>query len=103
METVWIAHPKLDSPAVEVPASSLPLHQRAGWEQTEAPPPPPLPDPDPAPGPDPDSDADPDADPGPDPGDTPSDQTSEAPAAAGASALPDESPRRRRTTTRGDE
>jgi len=85
METMWIAHPKLDSPPVEVPASALAQHQRAGWEQTEAPPPPPLPEPDPG------------------PDDNPSEKTSGAPADAGASALQDASPSRRRTTTRGDE
>ncbi|MCW2767775.1 MAG: hypothetical protein JWO11_3734 [Nocardioides sp.] len=89
METVWIAHPNLGDRKVEVPVSALPHHQRAGWEETDAPPPPPLPEPDP--GPDDD------------PPDKTADQTDGAPADAGASSLPDESPRRRRTTTRGDE
>lgn len=84
MDTVWISHPHLEG-AVEVPATSLAQHQRAGWEQTDPPPPPPPPE----------------LDPGPD--DTPSDQTSEAPAPAGASALPDESPRRRRASTKEGE
>ena len=56
MDTVWISHPHLEG-AVEVPASALAQHQRAGWEQTDPPPPPPPPE----------------LDPGPD--DTPSDQT----------------------------
>jgi hypothetical protein len=78
METVWISHPHLDDRKVQVPASSLPHHQRAGWEETDPPPPPPLP-------------VRKDAE-----------ETTEAPATAGASALPDESPRGRRTTTKGD-
>lgn len=88
METVWISHPNLDDRKVEVPASALPHHQRAGWVETDAPPPPPLPEPDPGPGEDP-------------PSENP-DQTSGAPADAGASALP-ESPRRRRASTKEDE
>ncbi|MEV1245085.1 hypothetical protein [Nonomuraea sp. NPDC049750] len=36
METVWISHPRLEG-RVEVPASSLPHHQRAGWELVAAP------------------------------------------------------------------
>lgn len=36
MDTVWIAHPKLEG-KVEVPASALPHHQRAGWELVAAP------------------------------------------------------------------
>lgn len=103
METVWISHPRLDG-KVEVPASSLQHHQRAGWEL--------------APAPDRrpetiqaliDGGWDPDeakaaveaADP-PDPPPT-TEETSEAPATAGASALPDEKSPRVRRTTRGDE
>lgn len=38
METVWISHPKLtDRDPVEVPASALQEHQRAGWELVAAP------------------------------------------------------------------
>lgn len=81
MDTVWIAHPKLEGRKVEVPASALPEHQRAGWEETEPPPPPPLPEPDPDPDPDPDQ----------------SEETTEALATAGASALP-KTPRARRST-----
>ncbi|HEY9375042.1 hypothetical protein [Streptomyces sp.] len=36
METVWISHPRLEG-KVEVPASSLSHHQRAGWELVAAP------------------------------------------------------------------
>jgi hypothetical protein len=36
MESVWISHPRLEG-KVEVPASSLPHHQRAGWELVAAP------------------------------------------------------------------
>lgn len=83
-ETVWISHPKLDDRKVEVPASALQHHQRAGWELTDPPPPPPLPEPDP----------DPDL-----PTEEPTDQ---APAdTAGASSLPETGSRVRRTT-KGD-
>lgn len=86
MDTVWIKHPRLpDNAPVEVPATALAEHQRAGWEQTEAPPPPPPP----LPEPDPDPDAP--------TTDQPTDE--EAPADAGASALEDQSPRRRRAST----
>lgn len=38
METVWISHPRLDDrDPIEVPASALPHHQRAGWELVAAP------------------------------------------------------------------
>lgn len=83
METVWISHPNLDG-KTEVPAVALAQWQRGGWERTEPPPPPPLPEPDPGPDDNPPT-------------------TSEAPATAGASALQDASPSRRRATTRGDE
>ncbi|WP_433520145.1 hypothetical protein ACQP2T_63435 (plasmid) [Nonomuraea sp. CA-143628] len=101
METVWISHPKLPDRKVEVPAESLPQHQRAGWELTATP------DTRPATiqalidgGWDPDeARAAVDAampDPPPD-----GDQTSEAPEdTSGASSLP-ETPRARRST-KGD-
>lgn len=73
---VRIRHPELDGRVVSVPASAVPHHQRAGWEIADPPPPDPEPD----------------------------QHDNEAPAGAGASALqPDESPKRRRATTRGDE
>lgn len=37
MDTVWIAHPRLPDRQEEVPASSLPFHQQAGWELVDAP------------------------------------------------------------------
>ena len=38
MDTVWISHPRLgDRDPVEVPASALQEHQRAGWELVDAP------------------------------------------------------------------
>ncbi|GII88281.1 hypothetical protein Ssi03_62710 [Sphaerisporangium siamense] len=78
METAWIKHPRIDDGqrVIEVPESAVPHHQRAGWERTDPPPPPPEDDP-----------------------------QDEAPADAGASALkdPDQTPRRRRTTSRGDD
>ncbi len=121
MDDVWIKHPLLpDSPPVRVPTSSLPDWQFSGWEQTDPPPPPAdetfipydsahraratallseaadefggsvgaAPDTPPPPEPDPHPDTPPTAPP-----------TDEAPATAGASALPDESPRRRRAST----
>ncbi len=76
MDDVWIKHPLLpDNPPAKVPACSLPEWQFSGWEVTDAPPPA---DPDPA---------------------RTEQPTTEAPADAGASALPDESPRRRRAST----
>lgn len=84
MDTVWISHPHLEG-AVEVPASALAQHQRAGWEQTDPPLPKPPPS-DPAPAPDPEH----------------PDQTSKAPAEPGTSALPQEPPRRRRASTKED-
>lgn len=36
-DTVWISHPRLDDRKVEVPASALQEHQRAGWELVDAP------------------------------------------------------------------
>jgi hypothetical protein len=70
MDMAWISHPKLDGRVVSVPASAVPHHQRAGWEITDPPPPDPEPD----------------------------QHDDEAPAGAGASALPGESPKRRRTS-----
>jgi hypothetical protein len=37
MDTVWISHPKLGDRKVEVPASALLEHQRAGWQLVAAP------------------------------------------------------------------
>ncbi|MEU4578926.1 hypothetical protein [Nonomuraea sp. NPDC023979] len=37
MNTVWISHPKLGDRKVEVPASALQEHQRAGWALVDAP------------------------------------------------------------------
>lgn len=37
METVWISHPKLGDRKVEVAASALAEHQRAGWDLVDAP------------------------------------------------------------------
>jgi hypothetical protein len=37
MGTVWISHPKLGDRKIEVAASALPEHQRAGWELVVAP------------------------------------------------------------------
>ncbi|MFG3439936.1 hypothetical protein ACGF0J_22035 [Nonomuraea sp. NPDC047897] len=37
MDTVWISHPRLDDRKVEVPASALLEHQRAGWVLVDAP------------------------------------------------------------------
>ena len=80
MDDVWIKHPLLpDNAPAKVPACSLPEWQFSGWEVTDEPPPP-------EPDPDPD-------------GPRTEQPTTEAPAPAGASALPDESPRRRRAST----
>lgn len=84
MDTVWISHPKLGDRKVEVPAESLPQHQRAGWEETDPPPPPPLPEPDPGP-------------------DQTSEETSEASADAGAFSLPETGSPRVRRSTRGEQ
>ncbi len=83
MDKVWVSHPHIDDGErkIEVSRSALRHCQRAGWAETDPPPPP-----------------------------TPrrqaseqqAEQTSEAPATAGASALPDKSPRGRRVP-RGDE
>ena len=112
MDTVWISHPKLtDRDPIEVPASALQEHQRAGWDLVAAPdrrpetiqalidggwepedarkaveaamsPPS---DPPPEPDPDPDSQS--------------TEKTTEAPTSpAGASALPAESPQGRRAS-----
>lgn len=44
MATVWMRHPSLPAEQlIEVPESSVPHHQAAGWELTEAPPPKPAP------------------------------------------------------------
>ncbi|NUP24010.1 MAG: hypothetical protein HOZ81_49745 [Streptomyces sp.] len=37
MDTVWISHPRLGDRKVEVPASALQEHQRAGWVLADAP------------------------------------------------------------------
>lgn len=102
METVWISHPRLED-KVEVPASSLQHHQRAGWELVAAP------DTRPATiqalidgGWDPDEAKAAVEAAMPDPPPDGSDQPDQAPADAGASSLPEtSSPRGRRT--KGDE
>jgi hypothetical protein len=75
---MWVRHPNIDDGErkVEIPRSALRHYRRSGWEETDPPPPP-------------------------EPRRRP-EKTSEAPAEAGASAVPDKSPRGRRAT-RGDE
>lgn len=72
----WICHPRIDDGqrVIEVPDESLPHHERAGWQVTDPP----------------------EASPATDP------ESTEAPADAGASALPDQSPRRRRAPKEGE-
>lgn len=102
MDTVWIAHPRLPDRQEEVPASSLPFHQQAGWELVAAP------DTRPATiqalidgGWDPDEARAAVEAAMPDPPPDRSDQTNEAPEnTSGASSLP-ETPKGRRST-RGD-
>jgi hypothetical protein len=103
MNTVWISHPRLtDRDPVEVPASALQEHQRAGWQLVDAP--------DRRPetiqalidgGWEPDEARAAVMAAMPDPPPDGSSQTDQAPADAGASSLP-ETPKGRRST-RGDD
>jgi hypothetical protein len=83
LQKVEMVHPNLPGQKACVPKQAVPHHQRAGWKLAAETTPPDTP-----------------ADPPQDPPRT-EEPTTEAPADAGASALPDESTKRRRT--RGDE
>jgi hypothetical protein len=81
---VLMRHPKLpEDQVIKAMPQQVQAYQHSGWEVI----------PDPPEGPPADSDSPP----------TTASEDEEAPASAGASALPDQSPRRRRAPKEGDE